>query len=953
MALSSDQSRGLASADAAQRLTRDGPNATRPPKQRSALVILRHQFQSLIVGLLVVAGAVALWLGERMEAGAVLVVILLNALIGFATEWKAAGALEGLRRQAVSVARVVRDGHQRQVPSEQLVAGDLVLLDAGDRVPADGRLVEEARLRIDESALTGESLPVAKSTDAIPDLEAAVGDRASMVHMGTAVVDGRGKLLVTATGPRTEIGNIARLLDEVGEHATPLEAKLAQLSRALLLIVLALCAVIVFAGWLRGNPLLGMVEVGVSLAIAAVPEGLLAVTTMTLAVGMQRMATMNALVRRLPAVEALGSTTVICSDKTGTLTRNEMTVRALDVAGLRVEVTGTGYAPAGDFVSDGARLDPAGPGAHGALLLALRIGLLCNDAKLDRSGASTAVLGDPTEAALIVAAEKARLDRSELHRAFPRVGEVPFSSETKRMVTVHRTPQGTAVAYVKGSPAAVLECSVSMLLAEGVTAMSEKARQGVLAANEAMAGSALRVLALGYRELPDNHTDADLMRELTFVGLVGMIDPLRDGARATIDVCRAAGIRAVMITGDQQATAAEIARQLGIDVSADGKALRTVHARELGGLSDQGWLEVVADAAVFARVSPEHKLRIVDALQRLGHVVAMTGDGVNDAPALRKADIGIAMGIRGTEVAKEAAAMVITDDNFATIVRAVEQGRIIVHNILRFIHYLFSCNLGEILTVSLAIMIGWPLPLGVLQILWLNLVTDIFPAMALALEPSAPDVMDRPPRDPAQPLMTPGFGWLIAWQGTLLAGCTLATFAVGMRWYGASGDGLRHAGTLAFMTLALAQTFHAFNARSRTRSAFTSRLFTNAWLWGATLVCVGLQIAAVTVPFLRGVLRTTALTLADWALVGAASLVPVLVVELVKAARRGGSAGSTAATTRGGNRGGALFGDRTKPLAASSPHSPVAANQASAMAVSVSSLVPLSPSGTPLAAPNE
>jgi Ca2+-transporting ATPase len=401
-----------------------------------------------------------------------------------------------------------------------------------------------------------------------------------------------------------------------------------------------------------------------------------------------------------------------------------------------------------------------------------------------------------------------------------------------------------------------------------------------------LAASALRVLGLAYRELPPQHDEADLTRELIFVGFVGMIDPLREGARDTIEICRAAGIRAIMITGDQQATAAEIARQLGLDVDGNGKSLRAVHARELNGLDADGWLEIVREAAVFSRVSPEHKLQIVDTLQRLGHVVAMTGDGVNDAPALRKADIGIAMGIRGTEVAKESAAMVITDDNFATIVGAVEQGRIIVHNILRFIHYLFSCNFAEILTVFVAIMLGWPLPLGVLQILWLNLVTDIFPAMALALEPSAPDVMKRPPRDPKQPLMTPRFGWLVVWQGALLSGCTLATFATGMRWYGAEGGGLRHAVTIAFMTLALAQTFHAFNARSKTRSAFTSRLFTNGWLWAATLIRVLLQLAAVNAPLLRDVLHTVPLAAADWALIAAGSLLPVAVVELVKLGQR-------------------------------------------------------------------
>jgi len=887
--LRADLERGLTGADASERLAQHGRNELAPTKQRSAFSIFVHQFKSLIVVLLVAAGGVALALGDIAEAVAIIIVIVINALIGFVTEWKAASALAGLRKQAVSVVRVRRDGEEHQVPAEELVPGDVVLLAAGDRVPADGRVVEDARLQADEAALTGESLPVMKSAGSVVDVTATLADQTSMVHMGTAVTEGRGTLIVTSTGPRTEMGKIGTLIAEVVDGGTPLEAKLAQLSRALLIIVLVLCVVIVGVGWLRGNELLYMVEVGISLAIAAVPEGLLAVTTMTLAVGMQRMAAMHGLVRRLPAVEALGSTTVICTDKTGTLTRNEMTVRAFDVAGQRVEVTGTGYVAEGDLRVGGQKLElkaGEGPNPKQQLYLALCISTLCNDAKLDRSAGNTAVLGDPTEAALIVAAEKAGIDRAALDRDYPRVKEVPFSSETKRMATVHRTPGGATVAYVKGAPAAVLEASVSVLGPDGVTPMTTEALAHARAINEELAAGAMRVLGLAYRDLSEPYNDDELARDLTFVGLVGMIDPLRDEAKATITTCRQAGIRAVMITGDQQATAAEIAKQLGLDVDAQGKPLKTVHARELTSLDEDGWKKIVTDAAVFARVSPEHKLRIVEALQKQGHVVAMTGDGVNDAPALRKADIGIAMGIRGTEVAKDSADMVITDDNFSTIVSAVEQGRIIVHNILRFIHYLFSCNFAEIATVFGAIMIGWPLPLGVLQILWLNLVTDIFPAMALALEPSAPDVMKQPPRDPHEPLMTRRFGWLIVWQGLLLSGCTLTAFALGMRWYGSEGEGLKHAVTIAFMTLALSQVFHAFNARSRRRSAFTSRLFTNAWLWGATLICLLLQVAAVYVPLLRGVLDTVPLRAADWALIAVGALAPVAVVELVKLVQR-------------------------------------------------------------------
>ena len=877
-ALDCDVARGLTGADADRRLARHGPNVVAVARQRSLPTIVVHQFRSLIVGLLVSAGIVSLVLGQVAEAVAIGVVIVLNALIGIGTEWKAADSLARLQRKTVFSARARRDGVERQLSAEELVPGDIVLLAAGDRVPADGRVVSQSQLQVDEAMLTGESAPVSKSALPITDAGAPLADQSCMLHMATVVTAGRAEVIVTATGARTELGRIGSLIAKLGSRTTPLEAKLRQLGRMLLVVVAVLCAATVVAGVLRGNPLLSMLEVGISLAIAAVPEGLLAVTTMTLAVGMQRMAKMDALVRRLPAVESLGSATVICTDKTGTLTKNEMTVRAYDVAGRRFSVTGTGYAATGELQCDGERLHALAE----PLALALRIGALCNDARLDRTSPAVTVLGDPTEAALIVAAEKAGLDVVGLGRDHPRIMEVPFDSTTKLMATVHRLADGRIVAYVKGAPSALLAASCALLVETGIVAMTDDARELRRAANDELAASALRVLGLAVRDLPVDYTREDVTRDLTFVGLVGMIDPLRDEALTTVATCRRAGIRVIMITGDQQATATEIARQLGIDRDPAGKPLRVVHARELAGLDDDGWIEIVRDAAVFARVSPEHKLHIVEALQRAGQVVAMTGDGVNDAPALRKADIGIAMGARGTEVAKDAADMVITDDNFATIVRAIEQGRVIVYNILRFIHFLFSTNLAEIVVVFGAIMLGWPLPLGVLQILWLNLVTDVFPAMALALEPSAPDVMDRKPRDPHEALVTPGLAWHIVWQGLVIGCCTLVAFAVGMRWYGAHGAGLRHAITLAFMTLAIAQVFHTFNARSRTRSIFTARLLSNGWLWAAVGLCLVLQLATVTLGPLRALLGTEPLAVRDAALIAGCSLAPIAVVELVK-----------------------------------------------------------------------
>ena len=913
--LQANDAQGLTMVEAAQRLTQYGPNTLAQARERSAWSILVAQFQSIIVALLVVATVIAFAMGEAIEGIAILVVIVINAAIGFLTEWKAQQALSALQQQSVKRAHVIRGGAEFKIPAAELVPGDLIVLAAGARVPADGRIVECVRLQIEEAALTGESNAVTKIIDPLDDKGAALGDRLNMAFLGTTITDGRGRLLVTATGAQTEVGKIGILIDEATTRATPLEQKLARLGRLLIVLVLVLCAVIVLAGWLRGvSDFWHMLEIGLSLAIAAVPEGLPAVSTMTLALGMQRMARMRALVRRLPAVETLGSTTVICTDKTGTLTKNEMTVCVYVLDQRRVEVTGAGYEPVGKFQDGDKPLDSL---SDEQLTLALRIGLLCNDAKVERSNGYETVLGDPTEAAFIVVAEKAGMNQASLASDFPRISEVPFDSTSKRMVTVHRGPQGPTLAFVKGAPATLIAGSSSQVRASAamaavadaasvgsdagsiraeeagtdaaglrVTPLTADDRRRWKEANEELAGAALRVLGLAYRELPEGYTDADFDRELTFVGLVGMSDPLRDEAKAAIATCREAGIRTVMITGDQQPTAAEIARQLGIDVGPDGRSLRTVHGRELTDLDAEGWKRAVADAAVFARVSPEHKLQIVEALQQQGHVVAMTGDGVNDAPAMKQADIGIAMGIKGTEVAKENADMVITDDNFASIVGAVEQGRIIYGNILRFLHYLLSCNFSEILTVFLALMIGWPLPLVALQILWLNLITDIFPAFALALEPSAPDVMNRPPRDPQESLLTLRFVGLIVWQGVLLTGVTLFAFGVGMHWHGTEGEGLRQATTMSFMTLALAQVFHAFNARSQRRSAFTSRLFTNGWLWAAVAICLILQAAAVYLPLLQKVLHTVPPTASDWGVIAACSLMPVAVVEFVKLTQR-------------------------------------------------------------------
>jgi Ca2+-transporting ATPase len=881
--LGGDRRRGLDGDEAARRLLRHGPNVLRGPRGRAALAILASQFRSLVVLLLLSATALALAIGETIEAAAIAVVIVLNAAIGFLTEWKAERALSALERHLVALAHVVREGAERQVPAAQIVPGDLVVLTAGERVPADGRIVEEARLTIDEALLTGESRPAVKTAGPIEGDDLPLGDRLNLAFMGTTIVDGRGRMLVTATGSRTEVGRIGRMIEEAPPRTTPLERKVARLSRALVVLVLGLCAVIVAAGAIRGRPFLEMLEIGVSLAIAAVPEGLPAVVTMALALGVQRMARRRVVVRRLAAVETLGSTTVICTDKTGTLTRNEMTVRRIVLDGRVIEVTGAGYAPAGEFRLGEVRLDPR---ADGHLALALRIAVLCNDARIERRGGRFLPLGDPTEAALVAAGMKAGLDPDGLARDYPRVAEVPFDSRSRRMVTVHRTPEGTLLACVKGAPSALLESSRRRLGPGGAIPLTAEDAERLRRDNDAVAGDALRVLALAVRDLPDDFVEEDLARDLVFVGLVGLDDPLRDEAGEAIATCRDAGIRTVMITGDQQATAARIAARLGLDRDAAGRPLAVVHGRDLVPLDASGWRRLVARAGVFARVSPAHKVRIVEALQRNGEIVAMTGDGVNDAPALKRADIGVAMGIKGTEVAREAADLVLADDNFATIVRAVEQGRVIYASIIRFIHYLFSCNLAEMMVIFVAALAGWALPLGALQILWLNLVTDVFPALALALEPSGVGVMRRAPRDPGEALVTPRLAGLIAWQGALLAAVTLVAFGAALRTHGTDPDGLRRATTVAFMTLALAQVFHTFNVRSRARSAFSRGLLANPWLWGAVGLCLLLQVAALHLPILQRTLRTLPAGRGDWGIIAACSLAPIGLVEIVKAGFR-------------------------------------------------------------------
>ncbi|MFS2155796.1 cation-translocating P-type ATPase [Pseudomonas sp. Pseusp122] len=874
--LKSDLALGLTGSESDQRLRCWGINHLRRHPGRPVLTIALDQFRSLIVVLLLVATILAYYMDGVLEAMMILVVILLNAAIGFFTEWQAQRALISLEQQDIRLCRVIRNGTQQRIATVHLVSGDLVILEAGDRIPADGRILESHGLQVDESALTGESIGVEKVSEPLPQSTTSLGDLINMGFMGTLIDRGHGRMLVTATGARTELGKIGGLINEASKRESPLEGRLQRLGANLAGIVVVLCAVMVVAGMLRAMPFLQMLQIALSLAIAAVPEGLLAVSTMTLAIGMQRMARQGVLIRNLAAVETLGAATVICTDKTGTLTRNEMTVEKLVVDDRTLSVSGNGYKVQGSFSESAGVVDVH---ADESVIKLLQIGALCNDARVTHTTEKDVILGDPTEAALIVLAEKAGIDLPTLNNRYPRVCEIPFSTEKKWMMTEHGLQGLPPVGFAKGAPLRILGLCKEEAWQGGIRPLTAERRHWWEDANTRLANESLRVLGFCCREGRPQALCGDVETHWVFAGLVGMIDPLRSEAHSAITRCREAGIATIMITGDQVATARGIARRLGIDRATDGSTLETVHAQALAQSDPDLFNTRLARIAVFARAEPRHKLEIVRGLQQSGHVVAMTGDGVNDAPALRQADIGIAMGSSGTDVARQSADMVITDDNFVSIVHAVEQGRVLYANIIHFVHYLLSCNFAELLTVFLAIMFGWPLPLAPLQILWLNMVTDIFPALGLALEPRAPGIMKCRPRSPDSALLTPMLMLVIAWQGLLLAITTLVAFYIGLQWY---PEHVEHAATMAFMTLAFVQIFHALNVRSRRRSALTRSFATNKWLWSAMAACMGLQLLTVSVPALRVVLGTTALQIEDWAVILGCSVVPVAVVELTK-----------------------------------------------------------------------
>jgi P-type Ca2+ transporter type 2C len=859
--LDTDVRNGLSDAEAARRLSADGRNELAAAQKISPWRIFLAQFQNILMLVLIAGIALSASLGHVTEPITIGVIVLFSTILGFLQEYRAERAIDALRTMAAPTATVIRDGEEHDIAAALLVRGDVILLSAGDRVPADARLIESVNLQTDEAPLTGESLPVAKITDVIADVHAAAGDRLNMIFAGTAVTYGRGTAVVTDTGMQTEFGRIAGLLQTLNEHKTPLQKNLAKIGRTLACAAGVIVIVIVGLGILRGEPFLEMVVFGIALAVAVVPEALPAVVTISLALGVQRMVKRHALIRRLPAVETLGGTSVICTDKTGTLTKDEMTVRQILTATGITHVDGDGYEPTGSFTQNGKEV-----GEDKMLEDLLRAAVLSSDAHLSKENSVWDIKGDPTEGALVVCAAKLGLHKHELDKQYHRIDEIPFTSEAKSMTTIHTTPDDKTLACAKGAPEVMLERCTHERTADGHRPLSQERRAEILAAAGIMAESALRVLAVASKE---NVTRAQAEEGLTFLGLFGMIDPPRTEAKQAIQTCRAAGIRPIMITGDHPTTALAIARELGL--ARDGDT--AVTGKELDSLDERAFAALVEQTSVFARVSPVHKLRIVTALQAKGSVVAMTGDGVNDAPALKKADIGIAMGITGTDVSKEAADMMLTDDNFASIVAAVEEGRIIFQNIRKYLMYLISGNIAEICIMTISTALGLPLPLSAVQILYINLATDGLPALALAVDPAEGNLMKRPPRNPRHGVFTRPILFLVLVSALWATIINLGLFL----WLLNSGVDESVARTSVFVLLTFTEFFKAYNCRSDQTSLF-HHPFTNKWLNAAIVWEAGLLALILSVPLLRWAFDITVISWSDALplLLLASTIVPVI-----------------------------------------------------------------------------
>ena len=884
-ALGTDPAKGLAPKEAERRLAAYGANELEEKRGESPLKLLLHQFKDFMVLVLVGAAVISGFLGEMLDALTILAIIVMNGLLGFFQEYRAERSLRALKELSAPHAKVLRGGSLETVPARLLVPGDVVLLESGDRIPADLRLIDCQQFAADESALTGESVPVAKISAPLPAADVSLGDRKNCAFMGTMATGGTARGIVIATGMATEMGKIAHLIQHAEETQTPLQRRLEQLGKTLIAVAVLLTVMVVVAGVAHGQPLYMMFLAGVSLAVAAIPEGLPAIVTIALALGVQRMIRRKAIVRKLPSVETLGCASVICSDKTGTLTQNQMTVTRLWVSGRLVEVTGEGYVPSGMLLEDGKPFEAKG---NAALRRLAQAAVLCNNAELYRDEKTSVprkkkgdgeqaesgewkIKGDPTEGALLVVAAKAGHTRAALETLYRREREFPFDPQRKRM-SVIVSHQGGQLLLAKGAPDLLVELCDYVLWGEQVLPFTPALRMKVLQAAEAMAKDALRVLGFAYREIKPKEiveTCEQAEKGMVFAGLAGMMDPPRKEVYEAIAKCRGAGIKTVMITGDHALTAEAIARRIGI-LEQGG---RVVTGAELAQMSDDELDRISNDVSVYARVSPEHKLRIVQSLQRHGHVVAMTGDGVNDAPAVKAADIGIAMGMTGTDVTKESSALVLADDNFATIVAAVEEGRGIYENIRKFIRYLLASNVGEIMVMFLAMMAGLPLPLVPIQILWVNLVTDGLPAMALGVDQPESDLMHQKPRPSRENIFARRLGWKIISRGLVIGLCTLAAFVITLREGTGDAASLARAQTVAFATLVLAQLIHVFDCRS-SRSIFHRNLLENRFLVLAVLSSLALMLAVLYLEPLQPIFKTVPLTFRDWALVIVAAGIP-------------------------------------------------------------------------------
>lgn len=877
--------KGLGLREVRRRLAEFGKNILTAKKKINPVFLFLGQFKDFMILVLLAATLISGLLGEIADAVTIMTILIINAILGFIQEYKAERSMESLRLLTAPEARVLREGVEERIPAADLVPGDIVLLEAGDRIPADVRWIQAVNLSVEESTLTGESQAVTKSITAMQDELTPMADRSNLGYMGTNVVNGKGAGVVIATGMNTEMGVIAEMIQNVGEEETPLQKRLAQLGKWLVTICLGICILVVITGIWRGESFYKMFFAGVSLAVAAIPEGLPAIVTVVLAIGVQRLVKKQAIIRKLPAVETLGCTTVICSDKTGTLTQNEMTVRQIYSDRRIIGISGYGYDPKGDFRG-------GDPGKEDPLRAGLKIAALCNNSTLTKKGVQVAGLfrsankeapwgidGDPTEGALLVAAAKAGIWRETLERKEKRIGEIPFDSDRRRMSVIYQTKQGKKV-YIKGAPDVILRLCNRELTSKGLSELTDSRKREILLANDKMAGQALRVLALAEKPLSEiDKIDEHIEEDLTFVGLAGMIDPPRASAGKAVQVCRRAKIKTVMITGDHRLTAEAVARELGIirPYSSGNNSSEILTGAEIRQMDDEQLTRSVMDAAVFARVTPKDKLRIVRAYKKRNQVVAMTGDGVNDAPALKEADIGVAMGKTGTDVTKEASAMILSDDNFATIVAAVEEGRGIYDNIRKFIRYLLSCNLGEVLLMFLAALVGLPLPLLPIQILWMNLVTDGLPAMALGVDQAEPGIMDRPPRTPGESIFARGLTAKIAALGTIIGLGTLVVFVAALL----LGETLQSARTMAFCTIVFFQLIHVFDCRSEKRGIFEMGIFSNIYLVAAAAVSTLMQLAVVYVPILQVVFKTTPLAGWQWGLILSVACAPTVFMGFV------------------------------------------------------------------------